>query len=256
MADLSKVSVGIKTFLRNSKLINTIDAISRTMPDAKMIIADCGDHTSEKNKIYADLLCLGHQIIQMDFDAGFGAMSNAIAGRVDTPYLLIGSDDFNFDPPSVRTGIEKMLDVLENSDVDIASGRVRGPYEFDLEDLGSTVIEHKREMSELDKRSWYVEVDLTVNFSIVKKHVFDKVRWLDSVKICGGEHGANFISHKRAGHKVAWVPQVQITEQEGVDSLRYQQYRRRCGPERPAFDAIGVRKYVLATGQIDYEVKA
>ena len=253
---LEKVSIGIKTFLRDPKLINTIEAINKTMPQAKMIIADCGNRTPEKNKIYAELLCLGHRVIQMDFDAGFGAMSNRIADILDTPYLLIGSDDFNFNPPSVRTGIEKMLDVLENSDVDIASGRVRGPYEFDLEDLGSTVIEHKRVMNELDNRSWYVEVDLTVNFSMAKSHVFDKVRWLNSLKICGGEHGANFTSHKRAGHRVAWVPQVQIAEQEGADSPRYKQYRQRCGPQRPAFDAIGVRKYVLGTGQVDYEARA
>jgi hypothetical protein len=254
MPDLSRVSIGIKTFLRDDKLFNTIQAIRDTMPEVTMIIADCGEHSDEKDGVYADLIKDGHKVIWLDFDAGFGAMSNAIADALDTSYLLIGSDDFDFRPSSVRVGIEDLVTVLDNTDIDVASGRVRGAYEFYLEDLGDIIIEHRLPPGILED-VWYVDCDLTVNFSLFKRYVFDKVRWDSEVKINGGEHGSQFVDLKRNGFKVAWVPTVRITEQEGEDSSRYLQYRSRGGKERPCFEKRGIRKYVLGNGKIDYEKK-
>ena len=252
--DLSQVSIGVKTFLRDAKLLNTIAAISRTMPEVTMIIADCGDHSEEKDGIYADMAREGHTILQMPFDAGFGAMSNAIAGALKTEYLLIGSDDFDFNPPSVRKGIEELASVLDATDIDIASGRLRGPYEFTLEDLGDTIIEHRVETLTSPPRPWYIECDLTVNYSLIKKRVFEKVSWDNEVKIGGCEHGMFFLDVKRAGFKVAYVPGVQISEQQGEDSERYKQFRSRANSRsRPCCDSRGIRKYVLGTGQVDYE---
>ena len=252
--DLSQVSIGVKTFLRDTKLFNTIAAISRTMPEVTMIIADCGDHSEEKDGIYADLQREGHTVIWLDFDAGFGSMSNAVVGALKTDYLLIGSDDFEFGPPSVRKGIEELASVLDATDIDIASGRLRGPYEFTLEDLGDTIIEHRVETLTSPPRPWYIECDLTVNYSLIKKRVFEKVSWDSDVKIGGGEHGAFFVDVKRASFKVAYVPGVQISEQVGEDSERFKQFRARASNKsRPCFDRRGIRKYVLGTGQVDYE---
>ena len=249
--DLSKISVGVKTFLRDEKLFNTIQAIRDTLPEVKMIIADCGEMTEEKDGIYADLERQGHKVIHLPFDAGFGAMSNAIIDALVTDFYLVGSDDFDFTPTYVRPGIERLLDVLESTDVDVASGRVRGPYEFDLEIRGDEVIEHKVNIP-AHPVPYYVTCDVTVNYSLFKKRVFEKIRWDDEIKICGGEHGAQFYDIKKSGYKVAWVPNVFIGEQSGVDSPRYMQYRSRGGKSRPAFDKRGIRKWVLGTGQVDY----
>jgi hypothetical protein len=257
MPDLSKVAIGIKTLLRDEALFVAIQGIRDTMPEAQMIIADDGEMTEEKDGIYADLIREGHKIIVCPFDSGFGYKSNKIAEALDRPYLLIGSDDFDFRPPSVRKGIEKMLDVLESTDIDIVGGRCGWPYEFTLEDRGDTVIEHPLRAPISPEIPWYIECDLTVNYKLIKKHVFEKVKWIDSVRIGGGEHGFWFLQVKRAGFKVAWVPGAEIQEQKNVNSPRYWQYRSRSSDSaRPCFDAIGVRKYVLGNGQIDYEAKA
>lgn len=249
--DLYKVSIGLKTFLRDQKLLNAIRGILDTMPEVTIIVADCGNDSPEKQKVYNEITKDGHSVIHLPYDSGFGAMSNTIVEALDTEFLLIGSDDFSFSPSSVRTGIEKMLNVLETTDVDIASGRVRGPYEFDLEDLGDTIIEHRVNISQ--PYLWFHEVDLTVNYSLVKRRVFEKVRWDNDVKIGGGEHGAFFVDAKRAGFKTALVSGAQISEQEGQDSEEYNKYRRRsASPERPCFKKRGIKKYVLGSGQIDY----
>lgn len=256
--NLKHVSIGIKTFLRDSKLMNTIQAIRDTMPEANMLITDCGDETEEKDGIYADLQREGHKVILMDFDAGFGAMSNAIVDSLERQYLLIASDDFDFRPLSVRKGILDLVEVLDCGGMDIASGRVgqHGPYEFDLEDLGDTIIEHPIQHLPhglVREGHWFTQCDLTVNYCLVNRRVFEKVRWDDDVKIGGGEHGAWFLDVKRAGFKVAWVPGVSINEQEGADSQRYNSYRARSAdPRRPCFDKRGIRKYVLGCGVVDY----
>jgi hypothetical protein len=250
---LEKVTIGVRTFLRDHKLFNTLGAIRDTMPEVKITVADCGEHNEEKDGIYADLIRSGHKVIWLDYDAGFGRMSNALAQSLDTPYLFMASDDFDFRPPTARKGLEKLTDVLDHTDVDIVGGRVRGPYEFTLEDRGDTIIEHPVCISGYEDL-WFVDCDLTINCSLIRADVLKVVHWDDDVKIGGGEHGAWFIDAKRACFRVAVVPTVQISEQKGEDSERYNQYRRRASSKaRPCFDKRGIRKYVLGTGQVDYE---
>jgi hypothetical protein len=266
------ITIGIKTFLRDEKLFRCIEGIRRNLPKAQIIVADCGDTTREKNDVYADLERDGHKVIWMPFDAGFGAMSNAIVdSAVERPYLLIGSDDFDF-TPSAAAGIELLQEVLDTyPHLDVASGRVRNmPYEFYLYEDEGLVREHPV----LHERSIlglpFIECDLTVNYCLVRKEVFWKSKysdlvedvieqrteicWDNDVRIGGGEHGSWFLDLKRAGYKVGWVPGVSIDPQQGADSELYTQYRNRArSKERPCFDRRGVKQYVLGTGQIDYE---
>ncbi len=256
-----KIAIGIKTFLRDDCLYNTIEAIRTNLPDAQMIIADCGDHTEEKEGVYADLAREGHHTIQLPFDAGFGAMSNAIASALTRPYLLMGSDDFDFSPRKVRDDVQRLEWILEKDrSVSIASGRVNDcPYEF-------TLIEsyHYGEIREIPVNCSsaghgygdYLYVDLTVNYSLIRNKVLDVVRWDDDVRIGGGEHGAFFVDCQRAGFKTIYVPGVNINEQQVRNSARYNEYRNRArSPERPCFVRRGIKKYILGDGRIDYEEK-
>ena len=115
MADLSKLAIGVRTFLRDEKLFKCLDGITQTMPEVKIIVADCGYTSNEKEHIGSELISQGHTIIDLPFDAGFGAMSNAIINALDRPLLLMGSDDFSFGSSGVREGIERMVDVLEHN---------------------------------------------------------------------------------------------------------------------------------------------
>ncbi|MDA4129169.1 MAG: hypothetical protein OK457_00210 [Thaumarchaeota archaeon] len=252
--NLNNVSIGIKTFLRDGALFNTIAAIRRTMPEVKMIIADDGEMSEEKDGIYADLEKEGHTIIHLPFDSGFGMKSNRIADALSNPYLLIGSDDFDFNPSYVREGIEKMMEILDSTDVDVIGGRVGWPYEFDLEEKENGVV-IERPVKVSGPTPWFVKCDLTVNYKLVKKHVFEKARWMDSIKIGGGEHAYWFLLCKKAGFKVAWAPGAEIREQKLSHDSRYWSYRARSSDKaRPCFDAIGVKKYILGNGQVDYQL--
>lgn len=256
MADLSKVSIGVKTLLRDEMLMDALRGIHKNIPEAEIVIADDGNYTDSKGFMYRELRDEGHIIGFLPFDSGFGFKSNWIAQNFRREYLLVASDDFDFHPLEVRKGIEKLVDVLDQTDVDIASGRVNNwPYEFDLEDLGDKIIEHPTNVDPyVALAPWFVQTDLTVNYSLVKRRVFEKVSWDNDVKIGGGEHGAFFLDVKRAGFKVAYVPGVNINTQKKKDPSEYRPYRSRAARrERPCFVKRGIKMYVLGNREIDYE---
>jgi hypothetical protein len=192
----------------------------------------------------------------VDFDSGFGYKSNIGVAACRRPYLLIGSDDFDF--RGARPGIEKMVRVLDNSDLDIVSGRVNdNPYEYWLHEAPAGVwreypISYQSEFIDGVRIS---RCDLTVNYSLIRRSLLgpDKVHWDDDVKIGGGEHGAFFLDVRKAGGKVAYVHDVSIQEQTGkpIDP-RYGAARGRArNPERPCFVKRGVKQYYCADGTAD-----
>jgi hypothetical protein len=275
----SRISIGIKTLLRDGKLFRSLADIRRNMPEMKIIVADDGEQNEEKDGVYADLIREGHKVIILPFDSGFGKKSNAIIAALDTEFLLISSDDFNHGPPSVKVGIEKMLAVLDrNPGLSIVSGRLanRGPYEFYLEEKDGIVKEvpapSVAEFFMLPLDFDYLPCDVTVNYSLIRRNVFWTEGWVTNVdgpywqekrtqigfddeEIIGeGGHGAFFYDVKKAGLKVGWVPGVEISEQTGRDSDRYRQFRARAhGPSRKCFEKRGIKKWILGNGIIDYD---
>jgi hypothetical protein len=253
--DFSKITVGIKTFLRDEHLLVAVKGILANMPGVQIIIADDGRMTPVKSLFYAQLRELGHVTGYLPFDSGFGFKSNCIAQSNTRPYLLIGSDDFDFTQEAAE-GIKKLESVLDNNpEISVVSGRVRNrPYEFLLEEKDGVVKEHPLDVDINGRGQSFIECDLTVNYCLVRREVFKFVRWDDDVKIGGGEHGAWFLDIKRAGFKVAYVPGVSINEQNLKSSQEYRRYRARANsPERPCFERRGIKCYILGNGQVDYD---
>jgi hypothetical protein len=274
---LNRVSIGIKTFLRDFKLTRTIDAIRRNMPEAQLLIADDGEMTEEKDSLYAELTREGHKVFILPFDSGFGKKANKIIDNLDRDLLLVGSDDFDFSPASVRLGIEALVATLdENPELSIVSGRLgnRGPYEFHLLEDDGVITEWPTQPFMTQYYAGYVECDVTVNYSLIRRSVFWTEGWVtgvdgpywqpkrteigfDDEEIIGeGGHGAFFYDCKKANIKVAYVPGVEISEQTGRDSEQYRKYRfRACGPSRKCFEKRNIKRWVLGNGTVDYEAK-
>lgn len=261
-ADLSKVSILVKTFLRDLHLYDALIAITKTLPECKMIVVDDGDMSVRKRDVYKAMRENGHTVIELPFDEGFGVKSNAGAAACDTPYLLIGSDDFNFAPPSCRHGIEKMVAVLDgDTNVHIASGRVNNvPYEGWLIDEGKRVTEkyinHNTTPMEVNGAKYRL-ANLTVNYSLIRCEILGfgekQVHWFNECKIGQGEHGAFFVEALRSGYGVAYVEGANILEQSPkATDPRYQSFRGRARqPGRQAFKNIGVEEYVLFSGTVE-----
>src|ERR1035437_7774489 len=282
----SKIDIGIKTFLRDRQLFNAIDGIQANFPNARMIVVDDGEMSEEKYNLYARLECDGHVFGLLPFDSGFGRKSNRIVELSTRPYLLIGSDDFEFDYDAAQ-GLLELQKVLDHCpDVDIASGVVNhNSYEFYLDisecsslgifvkerpvfsrDAESFTLCHVRDkMGEILTPEFFY-CDLTVNYSLIRRRVVKPlgtiwghdgavpyVKWDDDVKIGGGEHGAFFYDCKLSGFKTVCVPSANINEQKIRNTPRYKQFRNRANsPERPCFDKRNIVEYVLGDGRVDY----
>ncbi|XP_053311750.1 beta-1,4 N-acetylgalactosaminyltransferase 1 isoform X2 [Spea bombifrons] len=109
------VTIATKTFLRYDKLQNLIDSIRKSYPTVKIIIADDSETPQKVEGPFIE------QYI-MPFGKGWFAGRNLAVSQVSTKYFLWVDDDFIFGP---RTNIEKLVDVLEKTTLDLVGGAVR-----------------------------------------------------------------------------------------------------------------------------------
>lgn len=238
---LTRVNILIKTFLRDGYLFRCVEGIRKRLPEARMVIVDDGFEARKKLSLYAKLRREGHRCVWLPFDSGFGEKANAALPYLDRGYVLIGSDDFNFDQDGVREGIEKMVAVLDHdSSIAVASGRVNNnPYESLLEFGGSNgtawvkSVRGYREERHTPGGIAYQLCDLTVNYSLIRNWIFRSsinpqgICWDGGeVKIGGGEHGAFYVDLKRAGYGVAYVPGANINELGRHPQWEYPTYGR------------------------------
>lgn len=255
---LSNVCIVIKSFLRDGLLFRCLDGLEQNFRDCKLIVVDDGYGSKQKNTLYPQLRDRGHICVWLPFDSGFGAKANAAIPFCDRPYVLIGSDDFDFRHPSVREGIEKMVKVLDGDpSVHIVSGRVNGnPYEAILEIGDDWVREvpghhEEREVNGVSYRT----TDLTVNYSLIRRECLgpQALHWDGGeAKIGHGEHGAFFVDAKKLGFGVAVIPEAHIREMDWDFSVvhpKYPDYRARARrPERLCFKARGIKHWFLMGG--------
>ncbi|KAJ6658176.1 hypothetical protein lerEdw1_001443 [Lerista edwardsae] len=119
----SLVTITTKTFLRYHKLRVFIKSLRQYYPDIKLIVADDSEHPEKIEEANVE-----HYI--MPFGKGWFAGRNLAISQVTTKYYLWVDDDFLF---TKNTKIEKLVDVLENSDLDLVGGSVTGnTYNFKL----------------------------------------------------------------------------------------------------------------------------
>jgi hypothetical protein len=256
---LNRICIMIKTFLRDGYMSKCVQSVRKALPDAKMVIVDDGIENRVKVSQYADLRQRGHVCVWLPYDSGFGAKANAAIPHCDREFVLIGSDDFDFSES--REGILRMIRVMDaRPDISIVSGRVSNiPYEGLLDESEPETLREQygyRETGEVDGIRYHL-CDLTVNYSLIRREVLDKVKWDGGeVKIGGGEHGAFFWDVKRAGFKVAYVeganiepfpPNIAQWQHPSYPAMRARarQRGRLCLKKR------GIQKYVLFGGGIE-----
>uniref|UniRef100_A0A672YDC1 Beta-1,4 N-acetylgalactosaminyltransferase n=1 Tax=Sphaeramia orbicularis TaxID=375764 RepID=A0A672YDC1_9TELE len=109
------VTIATKTFLRYDKLKDLIDSIRQYYPTVTIVIADDNEHPQPVTGPHIE-----HYI--MPFGKGWFAGRNLAVSQVTTKYVLWVDDDFIF---STNTKLEKMVDILERTTLDLVGGAVR-----------------------------------------------------------------------------------------------------------------------------------
>ncbi|KAG7519969.1 hypothetical protein JOB18_020305 [Solea senegalensis] len=109
------VTIATKTFLRYDKLKDLIDSIRSYYPTVTIVIADDSEHPQPVTGPHIE-----HYI--MPFGKGWFAGRNLAVSQVTTKYVLWADDDFIF---TANTKLEKMVDILEKTTLDLVGGAVR-----------------------------------------------------------------------------------------------------------------------------------
>lgn len=215
---LNKVTLIIKSFKRESSLVNLILSIRKFYKFIKIIIVDDSD---------VDINIPIDQNIEfykIEFDSGLSRGRNYAVSKVKTEYFVLLDDDFEF---TNNTDLEKWLSIIENSDLDILGGDVimngikmeyTGLYHFDISE--STLI-YKYGFHE-DKKH-YKTYDFILNFFIARTNSIVKNKWDDDLKLA--EHTAFFFDNK-GKIKVGHVDSISIDHQKVLEG-DYIDYRKR-----------------------------
>ncbi|KAI7794220.1 beta-1,4 N-acetylgalactosaminyltransferase 1a [Triplophysa rosa] len=109
------VTIATKTFLRYDKLQDLIDSIREFYPTVTIVIADDTKDPKPVKGPYIE-----HYL--MPFGKGWFAGRNLAVSQVTTKYVLWVDDDFIF---TSNTKLEKMVDILERTTLDLVGGGVR-----------------------------------------------------------------------------------------------------------------------------------
>ncbi|XP_068170702.1 beta-1,4 N-acetylgalactosaminyltransferase 1 isoform X3 [Antennarius striatus] len=109
------VTIATKTFLRYDKLQDLIDSVRKFYPNVTIVIADDSENPKTISGPHIE-----HYI--MPFGKGWFAGRNLAVSQVTTKYLLWVDDDFIF---TANTKLEKLVDVLERTTLDLVGGAVR-----------------------------------------------------------------------------------------------------------------------------------
>ncbi|KAK6319225.1 hypothetical protein J4Q44_G00104360 [Coregonus suidteri] len=109
------VTIATKTFMRYDKLQDLIDSVRQYYPTVTIVIADDSKNPKTVSGPYIE-----HYI--MPFGKGWFAGRNLAVSQVTTKYVLWVDDDFIF---TANTKLEKLVDVLEKTTLDLVGGAVR-----------------------------------------------------------------------------------------------------------------------------------
>lgn len=256
---MNDITILVKSFLRLGMLRDCLESIAFGLPSVRILVVDDSSPSQHKTE-YAPNRGKNVDYIFMPFDSGFGAKANEAIQHIKTPYVLIASDDFNFDTLATA-GVSALHHVLsETPSMAIASGRVNNnPYEFLLHfgpDWCSEKAGYYSEQRSSRRGYVFKPTDLTVNYSLIRTEILGfgphQVHWDGDVKIGGGEHGAFFIDCYQQGHKVCYVPGVNINELPSDPRKmdpRYPDFRGRARqPGRICLKRRGIERYQLGDG--------
>lgn len=109
-----RVTLCINTFERPQCLQKLYKSIKKFYPKIKIIVADDSRKTNPIMDDNIKYLCLPYYV-------GSSASRNAAMEEVKTEFFVTLDDDFIF---SNQTKLERWLDVLDNSNIDLVSGKV------------------------------------------------------------------------------------------------------------------------------------
>jgi GT2 family glycosyltransferase len=225
--NLADVTALIKTFLRDEYLFTCVSSLHLHYPNIKIIVADDGYCSSEKEARLTDAGV--SKYIALPWNRGVSRGRNSLIDACETPYFLVGDDDFYY---TEETRLGDMLRMMEIADLAGGALKYLGAlqhYEANLEwvpeSKGLIHREIDREYQTYDGIQ-YGHADLTFNFFVAKTDLAREIRWEDSIHVIF-EHEDFFMAGHQRGMKVVYCPNSVVTHRnvEVPTTAEYEEVR-------------------------------
>jgi GT2 family glycosyltransferase len=222
----TKIAVLVKTYLRNGVIQQLVQSLQDycDLP-YRLYVADEQPVSEEKLRIYEQLKDSGHVVLIFDEPQAVSvcyARNRLLDMLRDEPFVLRLDDDFHFCP---GTKISRLLTILSTrpevgavSDVEIqsvdgkklkAGDLSAGQGHFHLGNRGKSLLKLPVPVDQWHWRTTegvrFAYADFTRNFLLIRREVFQSVRWNERLQI-HGEHSDFMLRLKKAGWLLAFTP--------------------------------------------------
>ena len=253
----SDIAFCIKTLKRPECLEKLLYSILTYYPEANILVADDDFKFNVKyyKNLWKDLMDKGMVnkpvAYNLPFDSGLSKSRNYLVDITDKDYILLLEDDFVFIDETKIMKMKTILDSDKNIGIvggSVINGNENYGFEFNLEKRGSTLYqkEAKRKMHKIMGIDYKI-CDCVFNFALIKKELFQSIKWDDDIKIMG-EHTDFFLRLKETKWKVAYCPEVKIGH-EHISKGDYRIMRKRDEFFIKMMQKHGLRKYVYLNGR-------
>jgi glycosyltransferase involved in cell wall biosynthesis len=244
------IAVGVKVFSRADKLSNLLDSIRHREVET-VYIADDGEKTEEKSKIYAKEYPFELTVFDLPYDAGLGQGRAHIVKNLSEEYLLIVDSDHRLPEEIVplRTQIQSDENIGGVSGLLHENDRIVATC-HDLYQNDGLLIRDVRERKPVRTVGGhpFVPFDFIPNVAMFRKECLEEYCW-DSEYVIGKEHLDFYTGHLRNSDWTFGVcPTVFFGHDPGGDTIYVEnrQDRRKLLKSRRYFlDKWGYRDIVL-----------
>lgn len=233
---LNNVTLVVKAFERPDSLVALYQSIRKYYPDIPIVIVDDGRSLAPQDEFDDNVT-----YITTEYNIGLSAGRNIALSHVKTTYFVLLDDDFIF---TEHTKLERMVDVLEGTNIDIVSGvmydfgniKRRFAGCFDVIDGVFTLRTDKT----FGEAAGYKLYNIVLNFFMAHTETIRGIQWDPDLKM--GEHKEFFIRAKQQGIMCTVLDGVSIhhfPEQHG-DYAVYRSTAKRY--EKLAYEKHGIHK--------------
>lgn len=257
---MKKVTAIVISFLRPGYTTACITSLRERYPEINIVVGENGHRNEELAQTCKEI---GARYIQLPYDSGVCVGRNTLLKNVETPYVLVGDDDFFY---TETAKADEMVAFLEaHPEFDQIGGRVSENgiirnYQGYTERRTNHIHVHALDLEKAEYQTHgalrYCPADLTFNYFVARAEAVKAVPWDEEIKVAY-EHLSWFLDFKAAGYKSAFTPDAIVVHKPGhVDPKEEQEYRafrmRRSDKER-FFKRFNIDYTIGMNGAKDYK---
>ena len=240
------VAVLIKTYGRETAFLNCVRSVREHLRlPFRLYVADDGYVAERKGRLYSELESEGHVVLRLTEPIGASQARNLLLNTLrDEAFVLRMDDDFELtaetDVPAMAALLDHVPELGAVAGLERQRGLGKGLFSgmisaaqgyFAVRDR--TLVKMFVPLSEFEYREVagvrYALADFTRNFLLVRRAVFETIRWDERLPFAG-EHADFLLQLRASGWKVGFTPQSVHLHREDLppqdDPVAYRTQKR------------------------------